>query len=277
MIKTYPEYLSKKYNNLKHVIKKSENDKHIIKIKNYEIGSNFSYILGPCSVENHNMLLETAKLLKKLNTPFLRAGAYKLRTSPYDFSGLEKKGVDIIYDVCKKNNIISFSEVPSVEAIEYMKDKVDVLVVGARNMQNIHLLKALAKVDNPIMLKRGPGATIMEFLLSAEYLIELGNKNVILCERGIQTFENYNRYTLDIAGACALLNISRLPVIIDPSHATGRRELIRPLARASKAAGFDGIMVEVHKEPDKSISDSMQAISFDEAKRMVDECESIKF
>ena len=270
MIKTYPEYLSKKYNNLKHVIKKSENDKHIIKIKNYEKGSNFSYILGPCSVENYDMLLETAKLLKKLNTPFLRAGAYKLRTSPYDFSGLEKKGVDIIYDVCKKNNIISFSEVPSVEAIEYMKDKVDVLVVGARNMQNIHLLKALAKVDNPIMLKRGPGATIMEFLLSAEYLIELGNKNVILCERGIQTFENYNRYTLDIAGACALLNISRLPVIIDPSHATGKRELIGSLSKASIAAGADGLIIESHLNPENAWSDSVQTVDLSHLKCTID-------
>lgn len=277
MIKTYPEYLSKKYNSLKHVLKKNESDKHIIKIKGYEIGNNFSYILGPCSVENYKMLNETAELLKNLNTPFIRAGAYKLRTSPYDFSGLGKEGVDIIFDVCKKNNLISFSEVPSVEAISYMKDKVDVLVVGARNMQNISLLKALAKVDNPIMLKRGPGATVMEFLLCAEYLVELGNENVILCERGIQTFENYNRYTLDIAGACALLNISRLPVIIDPSHASGRADLVVPLARAAKAIKADGVMVEVHREPEKSITDSMQAISFDMAKRMVKECESIKF
>lgn len=276
MIKSYPEIISKTFDDLKLVLKKNKADKQIIKIKDKLIGEDFIYILGPCAIENKEMYENTAKFLIKHNIGFIRGGAHKLRTTPYTYEGLGNKGLDIIKEISDKYKLVSFSEVPGEDEIDIMKDKVDVLVVGARNMQNVSMLKKLGKVKNPIMLKRSPGATIMELLASAEFILNEGNPNVILCERGIRTFETHNRYTLDLAGAIALKNITKLPVIIDPSHAAGRRELILPLARSIKASGVDGIMVEMHENPEKAQSDKMQAIDFKEAERMVSDCEKIK-
>jgi len=232
-----------------------------INIKGQKIGrGHFTMIAGPCTIENYEDLYSVAVELKKMGIHFFRGGAYKMRTSPYNFQGLGEKGLKYMKKVSDETGMISVSEVVSVEDIETIKDYVDILQVGTRNMYNYRLLLKLGKVKNPIILKRNFSSTIEEWLLAAEHIIEAGNKNVILCERGIRTYETYTRYTLDISAVPAIKELSNLPIIVDPSHSSGRREMIKSLSWASVAAGADGLLIETHFSPDKTVCDSKQTI-----------------
>lgn len=234
-----------------------------IKIKGQIVGSDtFTFIAGPCTIENHDDLLTIALQLKKMGIKFFRGGAYKMRTSPYDFQGLGKEGLEHIKSVADETNLISVSEIVSCEDVKMMSNYVDILQVGTRNMHNYRLLRALGKIANPVILKRGMSSTIEEWLLAAEHILSAGNPNVILCERGIRTFENFTRHTLDISAVPAVKKLSNLPVIVDPSHSSGRREMIKSLSWAAMAAGADGLLIETHFDPDSTICDSRQTIDY---------------
>ena len=225
-------------------------------------GENPVIIAGPCSVESESQIVEIAKAVKKSGANMLRGGAYKPRTSPYDFQGLEKAGIEMLLKAKEETGLPVVSEIMDAADLEYFKD-IDILQVGARNMQNFALLKALGKTDKPVLLKRGISATYMELLSSAEYILSEGNPNVILCERGIRTFETYTRNTLDISAVPALKKLSHLPALVDPSHASGRSEMVISLSLAAVAAGADGLMLEVHTNPESAISDGRQSITPD--------------
>lgn len=243
-------------------MKVNSQEKLEIKIKNLVISQDtFTMIAGPCSIESSQQLDEVFNNLK--NVDIIRGGAFKPRTSPYDFQGLGEEGLKKLSSKAKKYNLPTISEVMSIEQIKYFND-IDIIQVGARNMQNFELLKELGKLDKPILLKRGMGNTIAEFISSAEYILANGNKNVILCERGIRTFESTTRFTLDIAAIHAIKSKTNLPIFIDPSHAAGTREFVESLALASVAAGCNGLMIEVHPEPEKALSDVNQQLTFDE-------------
>lgn len=216
-------------------------------------------IAGPCSVEDYETTKNIALELKKLNVNYLRAGAFKPRTSVYDFQGLEKEGLEILKRVKKETNIKIVTEIPSADLLPLF-DFVDIIQVGARNMQNFTLLKALGQTSKPIILKRGFGNTIEELLYASEYIMNEGNKKVILCERGIRTFENVTRSTLDISSIAYIKTYTNLPIIVDPSHASGDRLLVTPLCLAGIACGADGAIIEVHQNPSCSISDANQAL-----------------
>ena len=215
---------------------------------------------GPCSVESFEQIHTVAALVRRAGAKILRAGAYKPRTSPYTFQGLGEKGLQFLRDAADKQNLVVVSEVMDPSQIQMMLQYVDILQVGARNMQNYHLLRALGEVHKPVLLKRGMSATIEELLLSAEYILAGGNYNVILCERGIRTFETYTRNTLDIAAIPVIKKLSHLPIIADPSHGTGRRDKVAPMARAAVAAGADGLLIEVHNDPEHALSDGAQSL-----------------
>lgn len=235
-----------------------------IEIKGRKISRNdFTFIAGPCTIENYEDLLAIAKRLKNIGLAFFRGGAYKMRTSPYNFQGLGKEGLKYLKQVADETGMISVSEIVSVEDVELMSSHVDIIQVGTRNMHNYRLLWKLGKIRNPIILKRGMSSTIEEWLLAAEHIIEAGNPNVILCERGIRTFENFTRHTLDISAIPAVKSLSNLPVIVDPSHSSGRREMIKSLSWAAIAAGADGLLIETHFDPDATICDSRQTIDFE--------------
>ncbi len=234
----------------------------IIKVKNCEIGGNtLAVMAGPCSIESEQQIHQTAKLVAAAGANILRGGAFKPRTSPYDFQGLGEEGLRYMQQAAQLYNLASVTEVMDAKDIDLIASYVDIIQIGARNMQNFSLLKQLGKVNKPILLKRGLSATYMEFLMAAEYILQAGNPHVILCERGIRTFETYARNTLDIAAVPILQELTHLPIIIDPSHGTGIRNAVSPMACAAVAAGAHGIMVEVHPEPDKSLSDAQQTIS----------------
>ena len=224
-------------------------------------GGELCVMAGPCSIENEQQIHRIARSVAKAGAGILRGGAFKPRTSPYDFQGLGVEGLNYMQAAARANNLITISEVMDLNQMEQALGRVDILQVGARNMQNFALLKELGKVNVPVMLKRGLSATYKEFLMAAEYILSAGNSQVILCERGIRTFENYTRNTLDIGAVPVLQALSHLPIIIDPSHGTGIRNMVAPMARAAIAAGADGVMVEVHYDPDNSYSDAQQAIS----------------
>lgn len=226
-----------------------------------EIGnSHFVVMAGPCSVESREQLMATACAVKKFGARLLRGGAYKPRTSPYDFQGLEEEGLKLLAEARDATGLKVVTEVLSAENVSLVAEYADVLQVGARNMQNFALLKKLGKCDKPVLLKRGMSSTIKEFLLSAEYIVSQGNPNVILCERGIRTFETYTRNTLDLAAVPLLNELSHLPVVVDPSHATGKRSLVKPMAKAAVAAGADGLLIEVHPNPEEAFSDGPQSL-----------------
>ncbi len=252
--------MSKKIPDLKH----QRSEPIEIKIKDRIIGrDHFTFIAGPCTIENYDDLLTIVNRLKEMGIHFFRGGAYKMRTSPYNFRGLGKKGLEYIKKAADETGAISVSEIVSSEDVELMSEYVDILQVGTRNMHNYRLLWELGKIKNPIILKRGMSSTIEEWLLAAEHIIEAGNPNVILCERGIRSFENYTRYTLDISAIPAVKSLSNLPIIIDPSHSSGRREMIKSLSWAAMAAGADGLLIETHFSPDSTICDSEQTIDFE--------------
>lgn len=218
-------------------------------------------IAGPCSVESEEQIHQTAALVAKAGANVLRGGAFKPRTSPYDFQGLGKIGLEYLNNAAKQNNLLAISEVMDTKDVDLVASYVDILQIGARNMQNFNLLKEVGKINKPILLKRGFAATYLDLLMAAEYILENGNPNVILCERGIRTFESYTRNTLDLAAVPILHELSHLPVIVDPSHGTGIRKIVPAMAYAAIAAGADGIMVEVHPSPDQALSDAKQTIS----------------
>ena len=215
---------------------------------------------GPCSVETAAQVDTIAAFVAEQGVRVLRGGAFKPRTSPYSFQGLGQKGLELIRQTADKYNLLVVSEVMDLSQIPMMLDYVDVFQVGARNMQNFNLLKELGKVSKPVLLKRGISATIEELLLSSEYIMAGGNYDIVLCERGIRTFENATRNTLDVSAIPVVQKLSHLPIIADPSHATGRRDKVVPMARAAVAAGADGLLVEVHHDPEKALSDGAQAL-----------------
>ncbi|WP_366513859.1 3-deoxy-7-phosphoheptulonate synthase [Moorena sp. SIOASIH] len=236
-------------------------------------GSELVIIGGPCTVESHAQMETVATKLKAAPVQALRGGAFKPRTSPYSFQGLGLAGLEILSDIRRRHQIPVVTEVMSIGQIESIATHADLLQVGSRNMQNFDLLKALGKQDLPILLKRGLAATVEEFVMAAEYILSHGNSQVVLCERGIRSFDNYTRNILDLGAVVALKQLTHLPVIVDPSHAVGKRELVAPLAKAAVAAGADGLIIECHPEPEKSVSDARQALSIE---AMVDLVHSLK-
>jgi len=236
----------------------------IIKVKDITIGGKEVIVMaGPCVVENEKQIFETAQQVKAAGAKILRGGAFKPRTSPYSFQGLGEEGLKLLAQAGKEASLAVVTEVMSVNQIELVGKYTDIFQVGARNMQNFVLLKELGKTKKPILLKRGMSATIEELLLSAEYILSQGNYEVILCERGIRTFENYTRNTLDLSSIPALKRLSHLPIIVDPSHATGRWRLVSPMAKAAIAVGADGLLIEVHPDPKSSLSDGAQTLRID--------------
>ena len=228
-------------------------------------------IAGPCSVESRDQLLTTARAVKKAGARLLRGGAYKPRTSPYDFQGLGEEALELLSEARRETGLPVVTEVMSTEDVDTICEHADMLQVGARNMQNFALLRRLATVDKPVLLKRGPSATVKEWLLAAEYLLSGGNPNVVLCERGIKTFETETRNTIDLAAVALAKELSHLPVIADPSHGTGRRSLIGPLSKAAIAVGADGLIIEVHPNPERALSDGPQSLDCREFQAMMRE------
>lgn len=245
------------------VSREFKNEDTIIEIKGHKIGGgHLTVMAGPCSIESKEQIMKTAEEVAASGASVLRGGAFKPRTSPYDFQGLGEEGLKYLQEAGEKYGLLTITEVMDEDQIELAVKYVDILQVGTRNMQNFSLLKKLGKAKKPVFLKRGFSASYQDFLMAAEYIVANGNPHVILCERGIRTFETYTRNTLDLAAVPILKKLSHLPVIADPSHGTGIRELISPMSRASIAAGADGLMIEVHPNPDESLSDAKQTISF---------------
>ncbi|SHK17849.1 3-deoxy-D-arabinoheptulosonate-7-phosphate synthase [Hathewaya proteolytica DSM 3090] len=226
-------------------------------------GKKLSIVAGPCSVESEAQIVGIAEAVKSSGASFLRGGAFKPRTSPYSFQGLEMEGLELLKKAKAKTGLPIVTEIMSPKYIEKFVEDVDVIQVGARNMQNFDLLKELGKTRKPILLKRGLCATIEEWLMAAEYIMSEGNENVILCERGIRTFENYTRNTLDLSAIPAVKKLSHLPVIVDPSHATGLKWMVEPLSKAAIAVGADGLIIEVHNDPENALCDGAQSITPD--------------
>ena len=241
-----------------------------IKINGHEIGGDqFIMMAGPCSVESERQIMETAEQVARAGAHMLRGGAFKPRTSPYDFQGMEKEGLKLLRKAKEATGLGTISEVMSDRDVDLVAEYVDVLQIGARNMQNFALLKGLGKCGRPVLLKRGLSSTIKELLMSAEYIVAHGNPNVILCERGIRTFETATRNTCDIVAVAVLNELTHLPVVVDPSHATGKRSLVPALARAAVAIGADGLIVEVHPCPEKAVSDGAQSLDLPQFRKMM--------
>lgn len=243
----------------------------VIETRGVKIGGGHVAIMaGPCSVENREMLFETAKAVKEQGANILRGGAFKPRTSPYDFQGLGEVGLQYMREAADEYDMAVVTEIMDAKDFELIDKYTDIFQVGARNMQNFTLLKALGKTQKPILLKRGMAATVKDLLMAAEYIIASGNGNVILCERGIRTFETYSRNTVDINVIPAVKELSHLPIIIDASHGTGRRSLVSPITLAGLVAGADGAMIEVHPNPECALSDGPQSLRFYEFKDLMD-------
>lgn len=232
-----------------------------IQVGNTYVGDgNLTLIAGPCSVESEAQILEVAQKVKAAGATMLRGGAFKPRTSPYDFQGMRAEGIELLLEAKKETGLPIVTEIMSAHHLPLFEE-VDVIQVGARNMQNFELLKELGKIQKPILLKRGLANTLKEFLMSAEYIMAGGNENVILCERGIRTYETYTRNTLDLSAIPALRELSHLPIIVDPSHATGIARMVEPMALAATAAGTDGLIIEVHNNPTKALCDGAQSLT----------------
>jgi len=252
--------------------KKFHPEPTIVKVGNTYIGpDNLTIMAGPCAVETEDQLMSIAKEVKKAGATIVRGGAYKPRTSPYAFQGLEEEGLKFMYAAGKETGLATICEIVSLDAINAAVKYVDMLQIGARNMQNFYLLKEAGKSGLPVLLKRGLSATIEEWLNAAEYIIAEGNPNVVLCERGIRTFETATRNTLDISAVPVLKSKTHLPVIVDPSHATGVRAYVPALAKSAIAAGADGLMIEVHNDPANALSDGPQSLTFEQFDTLCDE------
>ena len=255
---------------LKLVARQDENHQSVIRVGNETIGGReLCLIAGPCAVESEQQLDEIAKGVSDLGIKFMRGGAYKPRTSPYAFQGLKKDGLRLLKNVSDKYGVKIVTEVLDTSLIEEVYPYADILQVGSRNAKNYAFLKELGKIDKPILLKRGMSSTISEWLLAAEYILLGGNENVILCERGIRTFDTSVRNTMDIAAIPLAKELSHLPVIADPSQGTGKRSLVTPLSLAAIAAGADGLMIEVHNDPEEALSDGFQSMYLDSMKDMM--------
>jgi len=256
----------------KFVSREFRKEKTRIRLNGTEIGGNeFVVMAGPCSVESEDQIMKAAEGVAKAGAKLLRGGAFKPRTSPYDFQGMEEEGLELLQKAKKATGLAIVTEVMSDRDVNLVANYADVLQIGARNMQNFMLLKALGKCGRPILLKRGLSSTVKELLMSAEYIVAHGNSEVMLCERGIRTFETITRNTCDIAAIPALNELTHLPVILDPSHATGKRSLVPALARAGVAIGADGLIVEVHPAPEKAISDGAQSLDLGQFEKMMRE------
>lgn len=234
----------------------------VIRVGNLEIGGETIHVMaGPCAVENREQLLTTARLVREAGATVLRGGAFKPRTSPYSFQGLEEEGLKLLAEAREETGLLVVTEIMDVRTLPMVAEYADILQIGARNMQNFFLLREVAKVDKPVVLKRGPSATVEEWLMAAEYIMSGGNYNVILCERGIRSFENYTRNTLDLTAVAVVKHLSHLPVIVDPSHATGKWRFVPAMARSAIAAGADGLLVEVHPNPAEALCDGPQSLT----------------
>ncbi len=245
----------------KNANRKFHTEDSVIDVNGIKIGGgNFQIIAGPCSVENHDQILEIAQKVKESGATILRGGAFKPRTSPYDFQGLKADGIELLLEAKKATGMPLISEIMNINDLDLFED-VDIIQVGARNMQNFDLLKELGRTKKNILIKRGLANNLKELLMSTEYIMAGGNENVILCERGIRTFETYTRNTLDLSAVPMLHELSHLPVIVDPSHATGLSRLVCPMAMAATAAGADGLMIEVHNNPEKALCDGAQSLT----------------
>jgi len=248
----------------------------IVRIGGVEIGSDRVHVMaGPCSVETKDQIDRIAEIVAEAGATVIRGGAFKPRSSPYSFQGLGEEGLLLLRAAADRNKLLVISEVMDQTQIPLLLEYADILQVGARNMQNFNLLRELGKIRKPVLLKRGIAATIEEWLLSAEYILAGGNHEVILCERGIRTFENYTRNTLDISAIPVVKKLSHLPIVVDPSHGTGRRDKVPPMARAAVAAGADGLLVEVHPNPEKAISDGAQTLFPDQFEKLMKELAQI--
>ncbi|MGD8306989.1 MAG: 3-deoxy-7-phosphoheptulonate synthase [Ignavibacteria bacterium] len=246
---------------------KKQTDSHntLVKCKDVIFGEGHCVIIaGPCAIENEEMALQTAKLVEECGAAVFRSSLFKPRTSPYSFQGYGEEGVNIIKAVKSETSLLIESEVLSREHLEVLYNYTDLVRIGSRNMDNYELLKDVGKIDKPVILKRGMSSTLEEFLFAAEYILSNGNENLILCERGIRTFETYTRYTFDVLAIPALKELTHLPVIVDPSHSSGRSSLVSSAGKAAIAAGADGLIVEVHPEPLKALSDGGQSICFED-------------
>ncbi|MGM0440899.1 MAG: 3-deoxy-7-phosphoheptulonate synthase [Elusimicrobiota bacterium] len=255
----------------KHWKKKSVIDVDGVKIG----GKNIVLMAGPCSVEDEESTLNIARSIKKSGATMLRGGAFKPRTSPYSFQGLGLEGLKILRNVAEKTGLKVVTEAMNIEQVDMVEEYADIIQLGARNMQNFELLKACGKIDKPILLKRGFSNTIKEFLMSAEYIASEGNENIILCERGIRTFSDHTRFTLDIAAVPVLKERTHLPVVIDPSHPAGKRELVPPLAKAAIGAGADGLIIETHETPQTAASDGAQTLFLNQFEDLVKDLRKI--
>jgi len=238
-------------------------------------GKEIAVAAGPCAVESSEQIHDIAAKVARAGAKLLRGGAFKPRSSPYSFQGMGEEGLKLLRDAADKNGLLVVSEVMDPSQIEVMLPYVDVLQVGARNMQNYHLLRGLGEVDKPVLLKRAMSGTIEELLLSAEYIMAGGNYKVILCERGIRTFETALRNTMDIAAIPVLKSLSHLPVVADPSHGTGKRDKVAPMARAAVAAGADGLLIEVHPDPERAMSDGVQSLYPDQFAQLMNEVRAV--
>ena len=252
--------------------KEMRKEKTVVKIGKYSIGaSQFVVMAGPCSVETREQILKSAEVVKKAGAQVLRGGAFKPRTSPYSFQGLEEEGLKLLAEAREKTGMPFVTEVITPTDVALVADYADMLQIGARNMQNFALLKEVGKIKKPVLLKRGMSNTVKELLMSAEYIMSQGNYNVVLCERGIRTFEDYTRNTCDLSAVPALKELSHLPVIVDPSHGTGVRSLITPLSKAAVAVGADGLIIEVHPNPEEAYSDGAQSLMPKQFEKLMEE------
>ncbi len=259
--------ISKPYKLVSRDFKKEDT---VVKVGDVDIGGNsFVVMAGPCSIENREQLYQTAQAVRKAGARILRGGAFKPRTSPYSFQGLGEEGLKYLAEVGRELKMPTITEVMDPRQTELVSRYADIIQVGARNMQNFDLLKELGRAQKPILLKRGMSAKIEEFLMSAEYILSQGNYNVILCERGIRTFEEATRFTLDLSAVPLVKELSHLPIIVDPSHGTGRRSLIAPMSKAALAAGSNGVMVEVHPKPEAALSDGFQSLNFEDFNKLM--------
>ncbi len=248
----------------------------VVNINGLKIGGDKVIVMaGPCAVESKEQVWETAVAVQKAGAKILRGGAFKPRTSPYSFQGLGKAGLEILAFAKEKTGLYIVTEVLEPGDVGLVSEYADILQIGARNMQNFALLEEVGKINKPILLKRGMSSSIEELLLSAEYILSNGNYNVILCERGIRTFEKYTRNTLDISAVPLIKKLSHLPVIVDPSHSTGQKDLVNPVSKAAIAAGADGLIIEVHPHPDKALCDGYQSLTFIEFEKLMKELKAI--
>jgi 3-deoxy-7-phosphoheptulonate synthase len=248
----------------------------VVKVEDTEIGgSNIVIMAGPCAVESREQLFESAMAVKKAGAQFLRGGAFKPRTSPYSFQGLEEEGLKMLKEAKELTGLKIVTEVMDVHSVELVAEYADVIQIGTRNMQNFPLLKAVGRINKPVLLKRGLAATLEEWLSAAEYILSEGNKDVILCERGIRTFETYTRNTLDLSAVPAIKKLSHLPIVVDPSHGTGKWHLVAPMAKAAIAAGADGLIIEVHPDPKNALSDGAQSLTPENFETLCDDIKVI--